>query len=133
MIHIPPSPRLYKCFLVGFNQNMVKQRELEENSGAQVIEEKSEEAKLDPWSLFMNAMKAPMTRDRYQIRVAKFFDFNGIGDEDNTLEEKARIFADRGKEDTDWAFGNILKFIHLQKERVDRKEITGATVRLILH
>jgi len=37
----------------------------------------SEESELDPWTLFVNAMRAPMTRDRYQTRVAKFFDFIG--------------------------------------------------------
>ena len=68
-----------------------------------------------------------MTRDRYQTRVAKFFDFAGIPG--TTVEEKARTFANRGKDDINWAFSNILKFIHFQKERVDRKEITGATVR----
>ena len=34
----------------------------------------TEEMELDPWTLFLNAMRAPMTRDRYQTRVAKFFD-----------------------------------------------------------
>jgi integrase len=72
-------------------------------------------------------MKAPMTRDRYQTRVAKLFDFIGISG--TTLEEKARIFANRGKDDINWTFSNILKFVHFQKERVNRKEITGATVR----
>jgi hypothetical protein len=37
-----------------------------------------EESELDPWKLFLNAMRSPMTRDRYQTRVAKFFDFIGI-------------------------------------------------------
>jgi hypothetical protein len=87
-----------------------------------------ESEELDPWSLFIYAMKAPMTRDRYKTRVAKFFDFIGI-EERKTLEEKARTFANRGKDDINWAFSNILKFIHFQKERVDRKEITAATVR----
>jgi hypothetical protein len=35
------------------------------------------ESELDPWTLFLNAMRAPMTRDRYQTRVAKFFSFVG--------------------------------------------------------
>jgi hypothetical protein len=86
-----------------------------------------ESEELDPWSLFLYAMKAPMTKDRYQTRVNKFFDFAGILG--TTVEEKARTFANRGKSDTNWAFTNILKFIHFQKERVDRKEITGATLR----
>jgi hypothetical protein len=88
---------------------------------------KTLESELDPWSLFIYAMKAPMTRDRYQTRVAKFFDFAEIPG--TTLEEKARTFANSGKDDINWAFSNILKFIHFHKERVDRKEITGATVR----
>ncbi len=86
-----------------------------------------EESELDPWTLFLNAMRAPMTKDRYQTRVAKFFNFIGIPGE--TLEQKAKTFANKGKKDTNWALGNILKFVYFQKERVDRKEISGATVR----
>jgi hypothetical protein len=88
-----------------------------------------ESEELDPWSLFLYAMKAPMTKDRYKTRVAKFFDFIGLDDKTQKVEEKARIFASKGKEDINWAFTNILRFIHFQKERVDRKEISGATVR----
>lgn len=79
--------------------------------------------------MFMYAMKAPMTKDRYKTRVAKFFDSIGLDKEGKAVEGKARIFANRGKDDVDWAFNNVLKFIHFQKERVDRKEISGATVR----
>ena len=53
---------------------------------------------LDPWSLFFYAMKAPMTKDRYKARVAKFFDFIDLDNEGQTVEEKARIFANKGKE-----------------------------------
>lgn len=80
--------------------------------------------------MFIYAMKAPMTKDRYKTRVAKFFDFIGLDDkEGKTVEDKARIFVDKGKGDINWAFSNVLRFIHFQKERVDRKEISGATVR----
>lgn len=81
-------------------------------------------SELSPWTFFLNAMRASMTRDRYQTRVAKFFVFIGIPG--TTLEEKATTFANRGKNDINWAFSNILKFVYFQKERVDRKEITGA-------
>jgi hypothetical protein len=74
-------------------------------------------------------MRAPMTRDRYQTRVAKFFDFIGITGK--TLEQKARTFAKKGNRDTNWALSNILKFIYFQRERVDRKEISG-TIAYIL-
>ena len=86
-----------------------------------------EESELDPWTLFLNAMRAPMTRDRYRTRVAKFFDFIGISGK--TVEQKARTFANKGKTDTNWALGNILKFVYFEKERVEKKEISGATVR----
>jgi hypothetical protein len=87
----------------------------------------TEESELDPWTLFLNAMRAPMTRDRYQTRVAKFFNFIGIRGE--TIEQKARLFAKKGKTDTNWALANILKFVYYQREPIDKKEITGATVR----
>ena len=33
------------------------------------------------------------------------------------------------KNDPNWAFSNILKFLYSQKERVERKEITASTLR----
>jgi hypothetical protein len=92
-------------------------------------QEAIESEELDPWSLFIYAMKAPMTKDRYKTRVSKFFDFIGLDKEGHAVEDKARTFAKRGKEDINWAFSNVLRFIHFQKERVDKKEISGATVR----
>ena len=68
---------------------MVEQKGLEN--------QKEVEPELDPWSLFIYAMKAPMTRDRYKTRVAKFFDFIGLDDNEGTIvQDKARIFANRG-------------------------------------
>jgi hypothetical protein len=46
-----------------------------------------------------------------------------------TLEQKARVFTNRGKIDTNWALAKILNFVYFQKERVAKKEITGATVQ----
>jgi hypothetical protein len=57
-----------------------------------------ESEELDPWSLFIYAMKAPMTKDRYKTRVVKFFDFIGLDKEGKIVQDKARIFANRGKE-----------------------------------
>ena len=50
-------------------------------------------------------MRAPMTRDRYQTRVAKFFDF--IGNRAKILEQKARTFANKGKNDSNWALSRF--------------------------
>jgi hypothetical protein len=54
---------------------------------------------LDPWSLFIYTMKAPTTRDRYQTRVAKFFDFTEIPG--TTMEEKVDNLAKRVKAELD--------------------------------
>jgi hypothetical protein len=75
---------------------------------------------LDPWSLFIYAMKAPMTRNRYQTRLAKFLDFIGIAG--TRLEDRARAFAERGKNDSNWAFNNIVKFVHFQNNRVNKEK-----------
>jgi len=50
--------------------------------------ERSAEAEnLDPWSLYIYAMKAPMTRDRYMTRLAKFSDFIDL----KKLHYRARV------------------------------------------
>lgn len=85
-----------------------------------------EESELEPWTLFLNAMRSPVTKDRYSTRVAKFFDFIGIPGK--TLEQKAKAFAKKGKNDTNWALSSILKFVYFQKERIEKKQISGATV-----
>jgi integrase len=91
------------------------------------LEKSSELEQLDPWSLYIYAMKAPMTRDRYQTRLAKFLTFIGIAG--NTVQEQSRAFAKKGKDDSIWALNSVLKFVQFQKDRVDKKEISGATVR----
>jgi predicted metal-dependent hydrolase len=73
-----------------------------------------EESEIDPWKLFLNAMRSPVTRDRYSTRVAKFFDFIEIPG--RTLEQKAVNFARKGRNDAAWAFSAILKFVYYQRE-----------------
>jgi len=68
---------------MGSNIKKVKHKTLEQ-----------ERSELDPWSLYIYAMKAPMTREKYKIRLAKFLDFIGLEAEDgNRSLDKARIFA----------------------------------------
>ena len=89
-----------------------------------MIESLESEERLDPWSLYIYSMKAPMTRDRYQTRLAKFLDFIGMLQGGTTLEDELEPSLKKGKEDSIWALNNILKFVQFQKDRVDKKEIT---------
>jgi hypothetical protein len=83
---------------------------------------------LDLWSLYLYALKSPVTREKYQKRLEKFFDFLGL--EGLNVEEKSKEFVNRkDKEGDQWVFNNILIFMQFHLERVNRKEITGATVR----
>jgi hypothetical protein len=79
-----------------------------------------EESEIDPWKLFLNAMRSPVTRDRYSTRVAKFFDFIEIPG--RTLEQKAVNFARKGRNDAAWAFSAILKFVYYQRKSYMEKK-----------
>jgi hypothetical protein len=59
-------------------------------------------------------MKSPVTRVKYQKRLSRFLEYIGLTG--TTTEEQARVFAQRGNKDTNWAFSSILKFIQCQLE-----------------
>ena len=69
----------------------------------------------DPWSIFLYGMKAPMTREKYRGRLAKFFDFIGLTE--GTMHERAKTFTEKGKRKPDWVFLSVLGFAQAQKAR----------------
>jgi hypothetical protein len=82
--------------------------------------------RIDPYSLFLHAMKSPVTKKKYSRRLEMFFDFLKIPGEN--LVEKCLTFVNNGRSNVTWIFSNILKFILYHKERIDKKEISGATL-----
>jgi hypothetical protein len=80
----------------------------------------------DAWTLFLYALKAPATKEKYIPRLIKFLDFSGY---QGTKEEKARAFAAQAKADPVYAFNCVLKFFQSKREQIDRKEIAIGTVR----
>jgi hypothetical protein len=58
-------------------------------------EEEEASSTMDPWSIFLYGMKAPMTSEKYRGRLAKFFDFVGLTED--TMEERAKAFTEKGK------------------------------------
>ena len=58
-------------------------------------EEEEASSTMDPWSIFLYGMKAPMTSEKYRGRLAKFFDFVGLTE--GTMEERAKTFIEKGK------------------------------------
>jgi hypothetical protein len=68
----------------------------------------------DPWMLFLYALKAPITRDKYIQRLTKFLYFSGYT---GTKEEKARAFAAQARADPVFAFNSVLKFFQRKREQ----------------
>ena len=81
----------------------------------------------EPYSLFVFAMNAAQTREKYTTRLDRFFRFINV--QGNTIEERCKIFVEKGKNNNNWVLYDIRKFLQFQKERVEKKEISGATLR----
>ena len=56
------------------------------------------ESDLDHWRLYLYAMKSPVTRDKYQKRLGKFFDFLRL--EGSTIEDKSKVFVEMARKDS---------------------------------
>ena len=83
---------------------------------------------INVWSLYLYTLKSPVSREKYQARLGKFFDFLGLGGID--AEEKSKNFILATKNNgNQWVFNNILQYMQFHLNRVNRKEITGSTVR----
>ena len=46
-----------------------------------------------------------------------------------TLEERCNYFAKLGKNEPNWAFSNVLRYVKSEKNRVKQNQITGVTLR----
>jgi hypothetical protein len=79
--------------------------------------------------LYLYAIKSPATKEKYLMKLGRFLDFVNMQEvnKKSKLEDKARVFAKIGRGDSAWAFNNIIRFIQLQKDRFNRKEITAGT------
>ncbi|HJS64423.1 MAG TPA: hypothetical protein VJ767_06145 [Nitrososphaeraceae archaeon] len=81
---------------------------------------------IDPYTMFLHAMRSPVTKKKYSRRLELFFDFIKIpGD---NVEERCLGFVNNGRNNINWVFTNILKFVLFHKERIDKKQISGATL-----
>ena len=73
-------------------------------------------------------MRSQVTRDYYLRRLRIFFnDINLLPDD--AMEERCNVFAAKGIKDPNWAFSCIVNFLQFQRERVEKEEVTGASLR----
>jgi hypothetical protein len=79
----------------------------------------------DALATFMYGLRAPDTRRQYPRRFQYFLDFIRIP---GTLEEQAKQFVLKARENQVWAQESLMSFIEFQKERVRRAEISESTI-----
>jgi hypothetical protein len=79
------------------------------------------------YSLFVYAIRTQITRDYYLRRLRTFFDFINLLPKAN-IERRCNHFAAIAIKDHNWTFDKIISFLQYQKERVEREEITAATL-----
>jgi hypothetical protein len=95
------------------------------------LDNKSDLELVDLYSLYLYALRSPSSREKYQKRLEKYFDFLGL--EGLTIGEKSESFVKKLEKDgNQWVFNSVLRFMQLQLERVNKKEIAGATARNFL-
>jgi hypothetical protein len=81
---------------------------------------------MDPYSMFIFAMNSHVTQRKYTGRFTRFLDFIGL--KQGTVQERCETFINIARNDNKWALNNIIRFLQAQKDRVEKKEITGATL-----
>jgi hypothetical protein len=87
--------------------------------------EEQQEMDLSPYALFVYSI-SPCTKETYFRRLRRFFD--AISLDGTTFENRCNKFAEKAKGNASWAFNSILIYTQSQKERVEKKEITGGTL-----
>ena len=80
------------------------------------------------YSLFLYGVRSPVTRDYYLRRLRIFFNYIKILS-DETMEKRCNFFAVYARNNPNLLFRNIIEFLQFQRERVERKEIVGATLK----
>ena len=84
----------------------------------------------NPIDLFVFAINAEQTREKYITRMKKFLEIIGIDQGKKlTMQERCKVFKDKARSENGWLMNVIIQFLQYQKSRVNRREITGSTLR----
>lgn len=67
-----------------------------------------------------------MLLKKYTERLIRLLDFIGL--RQGTTSERCKVFVNKATNDNKWVVNNIVRFLQTQKQRVESREITGATL-----
>jgi hypothetical protein len=92
-------------------------------------EQKSNQKESDAYSLYLYGMRSALTRDTYVRRLRIFFNHIQLLSNDEPMDVRCNLFVDKSRSIPGWAFSQILKFLQFQKDRVENREISPATLK----
>jgi hypothetical protein len=78
--------------------------------------------------MFVYAIRSRYTKESFFRRLRRFFDAINFF-EGESMDKRCNTLVYRARNDYAWAFSNILKFLHSQKNRVQKKGIKASTLR----
>jgi len=81
---------------------------------------------LDPYELYVNAIRSEETKEKYHRRLRIFFDYVQLPD--MRFENRCRLFIKNCEDNPNYALMNSFKFVLFQKSRLDKKEIVVSTI-----
>lgn len=84
---------------------------------------------VSPYSLFVGSIRSPETKKKYLQRMEYFFDYLNIHQTDT--EECFEILTQKAKVDFNWLVNAIFKYLQGHRGRVERKEISSASVIML--
>jgi integrase len=94
-----------------------------------VLSKAEEESQLSPYMMFKYSIRSDLTRKYYERRLRTFFDFIQFEIEIKEIEIRCNHLAERTKTNINWTLNQIIRFLQFQKERVEKEEITAATLK----
>jgi hypothetical protein len=86
-----------------------------------------QDALANPFSMFILAIRSPVTREKYLQRIGYFFDFLEILKIDDSgniisIEKRFNAFSLKAKEDTNWLINSIVRYLQFHRQRVYRRD-----------
>ena len=89
---------------------MINYRLQEENEEEEQLQEK-----VDPYTLFVNGIRSPYTKESYFRRLRGFFYAINL-DKSTTFQDRCNTFAYKGRSNSNWAFNNIIRFLYYREK-----------------
>lgn len=81
---------------------------------------------LDPYLLFKNSIRSPLTLVKYQARLNAFFDFICIPN--GPINERCNIFIKNCQQNSKYPLHHVFRFVLSKKEQMQSKKIVVSTI-----